>query len=204
MPNISKKSIIRAGTRLGKDCIIEDFVIIGVPPRGYKDGELETVIGDGAHIRSHTVIYAGNKIGRNFATGNKVNIREFNLIGDNVSIGTLSVIEHHVEIGNGVRIHSQAFIPELTILEDECWIGPNVVITNSRYPKSPNSKDALEGVVVKRGAILGANATIMPGIVIGEDSLVGAGSVVTKDVSPKTVVVGNPARVINQIENLPY
>ena len=80
------------------------------------------------------MIYAGNVIGRNFQTGNKVNIRESNRIGDNVSVGTLSVIEHHVEIGNNVRIHTQVFIPEFSVLEDGCWIGPNVVFTNAKYP----------------------------------------------------------------------
>jgi acyl-[acyl carrier protein]--UDP-N-acetylglucosamine O-acyltransferase len=101
---------IYVGVELGIDSTIEDYCIVGVPPRGYKEGGLQTVIGFGAHIRSHTVIYAGNKIGNNFQTGNKVNIRESNEIGDNVSIGTLSVIEHHAIIGHNVRIHSQVFI----------------------------------------------------------------------------------------------
>jgi len=190
--------------RIGKEGIIEDYCILGVPPRGQKPGDLETIIGIRSNIRSHTVIYAGNRIGANFQTGNKVNIREMNEIGDNVSVGTLSVIEHHVKIGNGVRIHTQAFIPELTVLEDEVWIGPNVVITNAKYPLSPNVKETLEGPTIKRGAKIGANATIMPGTVIGSNALVGAGSVVTKDVPDRAVVVGNPARVIKMIEDLPY
>src|SRR5206468_7638651 len=88
---------------LGDGSVVEDFCIIGTPPRGARDGEWPTTIGDNAVIRSHTVIYAGNIIGRNFQTGNKVNIRESNRIGNNVSIGTLSVIEHHVEIADNVR-----------------------------------------------------------------------------------------------------
>ncbi|GAG26600.1 unnamed protein product, partial [marine sediment metagenome] len=190
--------------KLGKNCVIEDFAILGVPPRGYGDGDLETVVGDNAVIRAHTVVYAGNKIGRNFQSGNKANVREVNEIGDDVSIGTLSVIEHHVKIGNSVKIHSQAFIPEFTVLEDECWIGPNVVITNAKYPKSPAVKDKLKGPYIMKGAIIGANATLLPGIKIGQHALVGAGSVVTKDVLDGCVVAGNPAKVINQIEKLPY
>jgi acetyltransferase-like isoleucine patch superfamily enzyme len=189
---------------LGAGWTIEDFCIVGAPPRGKREGELQTVIGDNAVIRSHTVIYAGNVIGRNFQTGNKVNIREANRIGDNVSIGTLSVVEHHVEIGNGVRIHTQAFIPEFSVLEEGCWIGPNVVLTNAKYPLSPGAKDQLAGPVIRRGAKIGANVTILPGVTIGENALVGAGSVVAKDVPPGAVVVGNPARVIRQIAELPY
>jgi len=201
---ISKSAIIYPEVKLGKNVIIEDFVIIGVCPSCYKQGELETIIGDNAVIRSHTVIYAGNKIGKNFQTGNKVNIRELNEIGNDVSIGTFSNIEHHIKIGNSVRIHSQVFIPEFTILEDEAWIGPCVVITNAKYPKSKNVKKELKGAHIKKHAIIGANSTLLPGIIIGEKSFVGAGAVVTKDVADNLVVAGNPATIINKIENLPY
>lgn len=199
---ISKTSIIYPNVKIGRNCIIEDFVIIGVPPKDYNAGELETIIGDEAIIRSHTVIYAGNKIGNNFQTGNKTNIRELNEIGDNVSIGTLSVVEHHVKIGKGVRIHSQAFIPEFTVLEDDCWIGPNVVITNAKYPKSHGVKEELKGAHIKRFAIIGANSTLLPAITVGENALVGAGSVVTKDVPTCAVIIGNPARIIKRIDEI--
>jgi acetyltransferase-like isoleucine patch superfamily enzyme len=168
------------------------------------EGELKTVLGSEALLRSHTVIYAGNVIGTGFQTGNKVNIRELNRIGDNVSVGTLSVIEHHVEIGNNVRIHSQVFIPEFSILENDSWIGPNVVLTNAKYPLSLGVKESLKGPLIKRGAKIGANATILPGVVIGESALVGAGSVVVKDVPDGVVVAGNPARIIRQLSDLPY
>ena len=197
---VSKTAIIHPGVKLGKGCVIEDFVIIGAPPKGAFPGELETVIGGNAVIRSHTVIYAGNKIGNNFQTGNKANIRELNRIGDDVSIGTLSVIEHHVKIGHGVRIHSQVFIPECCVLEEGCWIGPNVVLTNAKYPNSPNAKTDLAGVHVMKNAKIGANATVLPGITIGENVLVGAGSVVTKDVLNNIVVAGNPAIIIANIK----
>ena len=192
------------GVTLGTGSVVEDYVIIGSPPRGKKAGELQTILGKGAVIRSHTVIYAGNRIGERFQTGNKVNIREMNEIGDNVSIGTLSVIEHHVRIGNGVRMHSQVFVPEFTVIEDDAWLGPHVVITNAKYPLSPEVKETLAGPLIKMGAKIGANATILPGVVIGVNSLVGAGSVVTKDVPDNAVVAGNPARLIKMITALPY
>jgi acetyltransferase-like isoleucine patch superfamily enzyme len=195
---------VYANVALGAGSLIEDFCIVGVPPRSAADGELATIIGRDAAIRSHTVIYAGNIIGENFQTGNKVNIRELNRIGDNVSVGTLTVIEHHVEIGNDVRIHSQAFIPEYSVLEDGCWIGPNVVLTNAKYPRAPGVKDQLIGPRVCKGAKIGANATLLPGVVIGENALVGAGAVVVRDVPPDGVVAGNPARLIRHLSELPY
>jgi len=195
---------IFASVSLGINAVIEDYCVIGVPPRGKEEGELRTVIGDDAHLRSHTVIYAGNRIGKGFQTGNKVNVRESNEIGDSVSVGTLSVIEHHVTIGNNVRIHSQAFVPEYSVIEDGAWLGPNVVLTNAKYPLSPEAKKNLKGPVVKKGAKIGANSTILPGIVIGTNALVGAGSVVVRDVPDNAVVVGNPARIIKQMRDLPY
>ena len=189
---------------LGDGSMVEDYCIVGAPPRGMSDGELPTTIGNSSVIRSHTVIYAGNIIGAHFQTGNKVNVRELNEIGDDVSIGTLSVVEHHVKIGNGVRIHTQAFIPEFSVLEDGCWIGPNVVLTNAKYPLSPGAKESLAGPVIRKGAKIGANVTILPGVIVGEHALVGAGAVVTRDVEPGAVVVGNPGRVIGYVSALPY
>ncbi|QWR77863.1 acyltransferase [Candidatus Magnetomonas plexicatena] len=201
---ISSTAIIYPNVILGENCTIEDFVIIGVVPTGYDGEPLETVIGDNAVIRSHTVIYAGNTIGNNFQTGNKANIRELNLIGHNVSIGTLTVVEHHTAIGSGVRIHSQSFIPEFTIIENGAWIGPNVVLTNSKYPNSPGAKESLTNVCVREGAVVGANVTILPGVVVGEKALIGAGSVVVKHVPDRAVVVGNPAKAVKSIDELPY
>ena len=187
---------------LGENVYIGEYVIIGIPPRDKLEGELATVIGDNAVIRSHTVIYAGNVIGKNFQTGHGVLVREDNEIGDDVSIGSHSVIEHHVRICHGVRIHSQAFVPEFTVLEDGCWIGPNVALTNARYPASRGAKQSLEGPVIRTRAKIGANATVLPGLIVGANALVGAGAVVVDDVPDGKVVVGNPARVINQVTAL--
>ena len=195
---------LHAGVELGDGCEIGPFVLIGVPARGKREGECTTMIGPGATIRSHSIIYAGNRIGPRFQTGHGVMIREENEIGADVSIGTGTVVEHHIQIGDGVRIHSQAFIPEYTVLEAGCWIGPRVVITNAKYPCSPRVKESLRGATVKRGAKIGASSVLLPGVVIGENALVGAGSVVTKDVPEGVVVAGNPARILKRIADLPY
>ena len=199
-------SKVYASVTLGEGQQLDEFILIGVPPRGRREGELPTTIGAHAVIRSHTVIYAGNVIGDGFQTGHGVLLREENLIGNNVSIGSHSVVEHHVTIGDGVRIHSQAFVPEFTVLEAGCWIGPSAVLTNALHPLCPKAKECLRGPVVKRGAKIGANVTLLPGVTIGENALVGAGAVVVSDVPDGAVVVGNPARVIGDIHMLdcPY
>jgi acetyltransferase-like isoleucine patch superfamily enzyme len=194
--------IIHTNVGLGSNHEIGDYVVIGIPPRGSKAGEHETRIGAGASIRSHSVIYAGNRIGANFQTGHSVMIRELNEIGDDVSIGTHSVIEHHVKIGNRVRIHSNVFIPEYSILEDDTWVGPNVVLTNALYPLSPETKANLKGPHLMPGSKIGANATLLPGVIIGRNALVGAGAVVVRNVPDGKVVVGNPARIVNDVSEL--
>lgn len=197
---------IYPNVKIGKNNKIDDYVIVGVPPRKKKAGELRVTIGDNAIIRSHTIIYAGNIIGDNFETGHAAAIREKNKIGDNVSIGTHSVVEHHVRIGNGVRIHSQAFIPECSIIEDGAWIGPNVVFTNVYHPRCPKAKECMKGPTIRKNARIGANATLLPDIIIGENALVGAGSVVVDDVPDNMVVAGVPAKVIKRVDELdcPY
>ncbi len=179
------------------------FVIVGQAPRGHQPGDLATRIGAGAYINSHTVIYAGNIIGTNLRVGHGVLIREQNEIGDDVSIGSGSNVEHHVRMGNRVRLHSNVFVPELSVLEDDCWLGPNVVVTNARYPATPTTKEELVGVYIEKRAKIGANTTILPGVRIGTNALVGAGAVVTVDVPPGAVVVGNPARIIKYISQIP-
>ena len=192
-------SKIYDNVKLGNNVIIGDFVVLGEPPRNSYPGELELIIGDGAIIRSHTIIYSGNVIGDKFQTGHQVTIRENNQIGNNVSIGTGSCIEHHITIGDNARIHSQAFIPEFSIIEKDAWIGPNVVMTNATYPKSKSAKHNLKGPLILENAKIGGNSTILPGVTIGENALVGAGSVVTKNVEKNEVVAGNPAKKIKSI-----
>lgn len=195
-------ALIHPNVHLPEDASVGAFVILGEPPRGKTAGEIATRFGAHAVIRSHTVIYAGNVIGDDFQTGHGVLIREENEIGSHVSIGSHTIVEHHVKIADRVRLHSNVFIPEYSVLEEGCWLGPNVVVTNARYPQSRSVKENLRGAHVKRGAKIGANATLLPGVVIGENALVGAGAVVVHDVPDGAVVVGNPARVYKSISEI--
>ena len=105
-------------------------------------------------------------------------------------------------IADRVRIHSNVFIPEFSILEEGAWVGPGVVFTNALYPLSPDAKKTLAGPHLLPGAKIGANATLLPGVTIGRDALVGAGAVVVHDVPDGAVVVGNPARVVKQVREI--
>ena len=198
----SDRTRIFPNVHLGRDVQIDDFCIIGRPARGRAPGDEQLSIGDESVVRSHTVLYAGATIGRRFQSGHGVLIREDTVIGDDCSIGSGSVIEFAVRIGDNVRLHSQCFIAEYSVLEAGCWLGPRVVVTNAVYPAGPRTKQTLQPVHIKSKARVGANVTLLPGIVLGVGCLVGAGAVVTRDVADDTVVAGNPARPISRVSQL--
>lgn len=186
--------IIRDNVEIGMNSFVGARVILGeyladftarreIVPHALK-------IGDNAVIRSDTIVYGDNVIGDNFQTGHRVTIRENSQIGSHVRIGTLSDIQGYCKIGNYVNMHSNVHIGHKSIIKDYVWIFPYVVLTNDPNPPSEN----LLGVTVEEFAVIATGTVILPGMVIGKESLVGAGAVVTKDVLPESIVVGNPAK----------
>jgi acetyltransferase-like isoleucine patch superfamily enzyme len=194
--------IVYPRVEIGEGTVLEEPVIIGRPPRGREPGELPTIIGRDGIVRPFTTIYAGTTIGDRFQSGQGASIREGNRIGHDVSVGTNAVLEFDNTVGDHVRIHSGAFL-ELTVVEDHVFIGPNVVFTDDPHPMGcPRWRECRGGVTVRRLARIGANSTLLPGVVVGTNALVGAGSVVTRDVPDGAVVAGNPARVVGRVEDL--
>lgn len=187
---------------IGENATLEDGVIIGVPPYGKKDGEVETVIGDNAYIRANTVIYAGVKIGDNFQSGPNVLIRENNVVGNNVVLWHGATLNPDNIIGDDSRIHAGCFL-EMTKLGKKVFLGPNVTFTDDPHPIVPiDYRDCWEGAEVGDGGVIGGNATILPGVVIGEKAVIGAGSVVVGNIAPGKVAVGNPAKEIKSVDDL--
>jgi UDP-2-acetamido-3-amino-2,3-dideoxy-glucuronate N-acetyltransferase len=139
-------------------------------------------IGQGTRVWQFSVILSGARI------------------GENVNICAHTLIESDVVIGNNVTIKSGVYIWDGIIIEDNVFIGPCVAFTNDKKPRSKIYPEQFLRTTIKYGASIGANATILPGIVLGEGCMVGAGSVVTKDVPPYAVVIGNPARIVKYLE----
>ena len=193
--------LIHSNVLLGKGTVVQDGAIVGEPPRGKQPGELKTVIGAGGVIRSGTVIYAGTVIGDRFQSGHGALVREDNVIGDDCSVGTHAVLEAGNRIGDGTRIHSGCFL-EHTKIGSRVFLAPNVVFTDDPHPMCPRYLDCVLGATVEDDVSIGANATILPGIRIGAGSLIGAGSVVTKNVEPHSVVAGNPAVRVKDVDQL--
>ena len=153
-----------------------------------------------------------NKISSDVKLGKDVKIYDFvNLYGceidDYTKIGTFVEIQKNAKIGKNCKVSSHTFICEGVIIEDEVFVGHNVTFINDLFPRSVNSDGSMQTdddwvcikTVIKRGASIGSSATLLCGITVGESAIIGAGSVVTKDVPPHTIVAGNPARVIREI-----
>jgi acetyltransferase-like isoleucine patch superfamily enzyme len=153
------------------------------------------------------------KIASSVILGENVSLQDFiNLygcrIGDNTKIGPFVEIQKNVTVGRNCKIQSHSFLCEGVSIADEAFIGHGVMFINDRYPRSATAEGSLqtEGdwkvvpTVIQKGASIGSNATILCGVTVGEGAIVGAGSVVTKDVPPRTIVAGNPARIIRKIK----
>jgi len=182
---VSKGVVMHGQVHIGAGSVVDDGVVLG----HRDDGRL--TIGDNARIRSGTVIYSDVSIGRGLKTGHNVLIREESQIGDDVLVGTNTVVDGHCLIGNRVVMQTDVYVTAFTTVEDGVFLGPCSVTTNDKYMEYGAK---LSGPTIKREARVGANATILPGITIGEKAVVGSGAVVTKDVPDGAVVVGNPAR----------
>lgn len=152
------------------------------------------------------------KIADNVKLGKNVKIFEFtNLygceIGDNSKIGAFVEIQKNAKIGKNVKISTHTFVCEGVTIEDDVFVGHNVSFINDKYPRSTNASGGLQTeedwkvvpTFVRRGASIGTSSTILCGVTIGENAMIGAGSVVTKDVPPKTIVAGVPARIKGKV-----
>lgn len=181
---------------VGARSILGEFLVDFVAKRECIEHPL--IVGENAIIRSETIIYGDSVIGSGFQTGHRVTVRERSILGNNVRVGTLSDIQGFCEIGDYVNLHSNVHVGQKSKIEDYVWLFPYVVLTNDPNPPSND----LQGVTVKRFAVVSTGAIVLPGITINEESLVGAGAIVTKDVERDAIVVGNPAKVVGKTQKI--
>lgn len=176
------------GVAIGTNAVIDNDVSMGY---GCEDELPTTRIGSDARIRSGTVIYRDVVIGDDFQTGHDALVREETTIGDDVLVGTDVVIDGACEIGSHVSLQTRSYIPRKTEIGDRVFVGPHAVLTNDKHPVRRD--EPLRGPAIADDATIGANATILPDVDIGEAAFVAAGAVVTEDVPAETLAVGAPA-----------
>jgi acetyltransferase-like isoleucine patch superfamily enzyme len=174
---------------IGKDSDISGDAVVG---HSYNSDESPPHVGKAATVRSGTIIYCDVVIGDGFTTGHDALIREKTTIGDSVLVGTQTIIDGYSDVGSHVSLQSGVYIPSYTNIGDNVFIGPHAVLTNDPHPIRRDVD--LDGPYIEDGASVGANATILPGISVGQNAFVAAGAVVTEDVPSDTLAVGAPAR----------
>jgi len=192
-PNV----ILHENVSIGANCVI------GEPTMDfYKNREshvFKTVeIGPNSIIRANTIIYEGETTGENFQTGNSAVIREDTIIGKNCSVGTFCDIQGKATLGDFCRLHSNVHIGQKTKIGNYVWLFPYVITTNDKYPPM----DVLEGCTIEDYAIVATRAVLLPGVVIGEHAMVAADALVSKNVEPHSVVMGQPAKYRCKIEEI--
>jgi len=195
--------VVHDDTEVGENVVIGDNTVIGKSPmRAYistlKEKKLPpAVISDGCMIGSSVAVYRGSKIGQGGMIADLASVREEVEIGKFTIVGRGVAIENDTRVGNYVKLETDAYITAHTIIEDRCFIAPMVATSNDNFlGRTEERFKHTKGPHIRRGARVGTNATILPGITLGEDAVVAAGSVVTKDVPPRKIVAGVPAGVL--------
>ncbi|MBN2089068.1 N-acetyltransferase [candidate division KSB1 bacterium] len=199
---IGNNVTIYEGTKIGQNVRIDDNTVIGKQPMRAKRSIFQeskkmqpTEICDNCMIGAVVVIYAGAKINNNILIADLASIRENVSIGEYTIVGRGVTIENYCNVGKKCKLETNVYITAYSEVGDYCFIAPGVVTTNDNFMgRSEERFKHFKGVTVKNGGRIGGRAVILPGIEIGEDAVVGAGSVVTRNVPAKTVVVGVPAK----------
>jgi acetyltransferase-like isoleucine patch superfamily enzyme len=199
-------AIVYPGTILGEGVKVLEYAVVGkqpsLSPRStVKREELPPAeIGDGTIVSTGAVVFAGTKVGARVILGDQSCVRERVVVGDDVVIGRGSLVENDSTIGAMTKIQADAYITAYSTLEEHVFIAPCVVTTNDDFMgRTERRHELVKGPTIRRGARVGGGAVLLPGVEIGEEAFVGAGAVVTKDVEPRMLVVGNPARVLRPV-----
>jgi acetyltransferase-like isoleucine patch superfamily enzyme len=205
-PQIHPTAIVYPGTKLGEGVKVLEHAVVGkqpaLSPRSTaKREELPPAeIGDGTIVSTGAIVFAGTKIGARVILGDQSCIRERVVVGDDVVIGRGSLVENDTTIGAMTKIQADAYITAYSTLEEHVFIAPCVVTTNDDFMgRTEKRHELVKGPTIRRGARVGGGSVLLPGVEIGEEAFVGAGAVVTKDVEPRMLVVGNPARVLRPV-----
>jgi acetyltransferase-like isoleucine patch superfamily enzyme len=206
MTDVAETAIVYPGTVLGEGCKVLDYAVVGkqptLSPRSTaKREELPPLeLGAGTIVSTGAVVFAGTTIGERVIVGDQACVRERCAIGDDVVIGRGSLVENDTSVGALTKIQANAYITAYSLLEDNVFIAPCVVTTNDNFMgRTEKRHELVKGPTIRRGARIGGGCVLLPGIEIGEEAFVGAGAVVIRDVPPRALVIGNPARQIREV-----
>jgi UDP-2-acetamido-3-amino-2,3-dideoxy-glucuronate N-acetyltransferase len=205
--------VVHAGSVIGEDVRLQDGCVVGKPPAlgprssSAAPGDPEpAVVGAGAIVGAGAVVVAGARIGTRCVIADQAHVRERTEIGEETVVGRAASVENDVRVGARVRMQTGAYVTAWSLVEDDVFLAPGVMLTNDPTAGRRAGGEKLRGAVLRRACRIGARAVLLPGVEVGAEAFVGAGSVVTRDVPPGTLVFGVPARPVREVpgeERLP-
>jgi UDP-2-acetamido-3-amino-2,3-dideoxy-glucuronate N-acetyltransferase len=196
--------VVHAGTAIGSGARLGDGCVLGKPPAlgahstSSREDPPPAVLGEGVTVGAGAVVLAGARIGDGCVVADQAHVRERTAIGLETVVGRAASVENEVRIGARVRLQTGAYITAWSVLEDDVFVAPGVVLTND--PTAGRRRgDELRGAVLRRACRIGGGAVLLPGVEVGEEAFVGAGAVVTRDVPARQVALGVPAKVVREV-----
>jgi acetyltransferase-like isoleucine patch superfamily enzyme len=206
MAEVHPTATVYEGTVLGEGVRVLEYAVVGKQPSlgarstAKRDALPPTTIGDNTVVSAGAIVFAGSAVGAGCIVGDQSCIRERVTMADDCVLGRGSLIENDTTVGAGTRIQAGAYITAYSTLEEDVFVAPCVVTTNDNFMgRTERRTELMRGPTIRRGARIGGGAILCPAIEVGEEAFVGAGAVVTKDVPPRVVVVGSPARVLRPV-----
>jgi acetyltransferase-like isoleucine patch superfamily enzyme len=196
--------VVHDGTRIGDGCVIEDHAVLGKRPRLASGSSAAGEVGwlelaKDVKVCSGAVVFAGACVEQGAILGDQSFVRERSKIGAGSVIGRGSVVDNDVSVGARVRVQTGVYLTAFTTVEDDVFVGPGATTTNDDTMARHGSEMALRGAILRRACRVGGGTVLTPGVEIGEEAYVAAGAVVTRDVPPRAVVMGVPARVVREV-----
>ena len=199
--------VVHSGTVLGPGCEVQDGAVLGKPPKlarhssaaavGAGDAPLE--LGPGAVVCCGAIVFAGARLGPGSIVGDQAYVRERARVGERTVIGRGTALDNDVEVGARVRVQTDVYLTAFSLLEDDVFVGPRAMTTNDDTMSRHGPDDPLRGATLRRACRVGGGAVLVPGVEVGEEAFVAAGAVVTRNVPPRAVVMGVPARTVRRV-----
>jgi acetyltransferase-like isoleucine patch superfamily enzyme len=193
-------TVVEAGARFQDGAIVGKPLALGPRSLASRDPLPGAMVGAGATICAGAVVVAGARIGSGAVVGDQAHVRERAQVGDGAVVGRGSQVDADVRVGDRVKIQTGCYITGFSELEDDVFVGPGVTLTNDDAMGRHPPAEQLRGALLRRACRVGGGVVIVPGVEIGEEAYVAAGAVVTRDVAPRSVVMGVPARPVREVE----
>lgn len=196
--------VVHDHTSIGDGCVIEDHAVLGKRPQLARGSSAKGEVGvlriaERVTVCSGAVVFAGAILGEQAILGDQSYVRERAIVGAGSVVGRGSVVDNDVTIGERVKVQTSVYLTAFTLVEDDVFIGPGTTTTNDDTMARHDSETPLRGAILRRACRIGGGTVLTPGVEVGEEAFLAAGAVLTKDLPPRAVAMGVPARVVREV-----